>query len=190
MAGPIGRLILLSILTGVMAWAPLAAARTPQHPPLSAADRAAALERIKAEIASTYVFPDRRGPAIDRLAAAAAQGRYDTPDPAVFAERVTEDLTAATRDTHLYLQHDPAWFASASLPAQPGEDAQQIALEAEIARHTNHGLTEMRILPVNYAELLADPVSGADRVARFLGEPFNREAAARTVRPELRRQKA
>lgn len=148
MARPIGRLILLSIVAGVMAWAPPAAART-QHPPLSAADRAAALDRIKAEIATTYVFPDRRGPAIDRLAAAAAQGRYDTADPVVFAERVTEDLTTATRDSHLYLQHDPAWFASAGLPAEPGEAAQQVALETEIARHTNHGLAEMRILPGN-----------------------------------------
>ncbi len=151
MAGPIGRLILLSAFGGALACAPLtsqspAAAQTP---PLAAGDRAAALERIKAEIGTTYVFPERRGPAIDRLAAAAAQGRYDTADPIVFAERVTEDLTAATLDTHLYLQYDPAWFASANLPAEPGDDARQIALEAEIARHTNHGLAEMRILPGN-----------------------------------------
>ncbi len=151
MAGPIDRLILLSALTGLLACAPLGgpSSALAQTPPLAAGDRTAALERIKAEIGTTYVFPERRGPAIDRLAAAAAQGRYDTADPVVFAERVTEDLTAATRDTHLYLQYDPAWFASASLPAEPGEDARQIAIEAEIARHTNHGLAEMRILAGN-----------------------------------------
>ena len=49
---------------------------------------------------------------------------------------------------------------------------------------------EMRILPVNYAELLADPMAGVDRVALFVGEPFNREAAAGAVRPQLQRQKA
>jgi predicted AlkP superfamily phosphohydrolase/phosphomutase/tetratricopeptide (TPR) repeat protein len=49
---------------------------------------------------------------------------------------------------------------------------------------------EMRILPVNYAELLADPEGGADRIARFLGGPFDRAAATRTVHPGLRRQKS
>lgn len=142
------RLILASVL-GAMAWAPLAAAQTPSRPALDAADRAQALERISAEIASTYVFPERRSPAIDRLASAAAEGRYDTADPVAFAERVTADLTAVTHDTHLYLRYDPAWFDSASAPPAPGEDAQQIAIEAEIARYTNHGLAEMRILPGN-----------------------------------------
>lgn len=150
MARSIRRLLLLSALGGVMAAAPFAtAAQTSPHAALGAADRAGALERIKAEIGASYVFPERRGPAIDRLVAAAAEGRYDTSDPVAFAERVTEDLTATTHDTHLYLRYDPAWFASASLPAAPGDDAQQIQLEAEIARHTNHGLAEMRILPGN-----------------------------------------
>ena len=48
---------------------------------------------------------------------------------------------------------------------------------------------EMRTLAVNYGELLADPASGAERLANFLGEPFNRGAAATAVHPELRRQK-
>ncbi len=49
---------------------------------------------------------------------------------------------------------------------------------------------EMRTLPVNYAELLADPIAGVDRVACFLGGSFNRAAAAESIRPDLRRQKA
>jgi hypothetical protein len=48
---------------------------------------------------------------------------------------------------------------------------------------------QVRTLSVNYAELLADPVAGVDRVACFLGDPFNRESAAAAVHPELRRQK-
>ncbi len=47
----------------------------------------------------------------------------------------------------------------------------------------------MRILRVDYGELLADPARGMERLAQFLGDPFNRKAAAETVRPELRRQK-
>jgi hypothetical protein len=47
---------------------------------------------------------------------------------------------------------------------------------------------EIRTLPVNYGALLSDRVAGMDRLAQFLGEPFNRKAAAEAVRLELRRQ--
>lgn len=143
----IRRIFRLLAFGGLMVWPPLAVAQT--YPPLASTVRAAALERIQAEISAHYVFPERREVALDRLAAAAAEGRYDTADPTVFAERVTEDLTAATHDTHLYLRHDPAWFVSATQPPAAGDDAGQIAIEAQIARYTNHGLTEMRILPGN-----------------------------------------
>ncbi|MEY2427827.1 MAG: hypothetical protein QOJ40_712, partial [Verrucomicrobiota bacterium] len=49
---------------------------------------------------------------------------------------------------------------------------------------------EVRTLPINYSELLADPPTAVDRLALFLGAPFNRGAAAQAVRPGLRRQKA
>jgi predicted AlkP superfamily phosphohydrolase/phosphomutase/tetratricopeptide (TPR) repeat protein len=48
----------------------------------------------------------------------------------------------------------------------------------------------VRVLNVNYAALVADPPSGVDRLAEFLGEPFDRAAAAAAIHPELRRQKA
>ena len=49
---------------------------------------------------------------------------------------------------------------------------------------------EMRTLSVNYGDLLADAAAGVDRLAQFLGEPFNCLAAVNGVRPELRRQKS
>jgi predicted AlkP superfamily phosphohydrolase/phosphomutase/tetratricopeptide (TPR) repeat protein len=55
---------------------------------------------------------------------------------------------------------------------------------AQLARRT-----EVRTLTVNYGALLADPAAGVARLAEFLGGPFNREAAAAAVRPDLRRQK-
>jgi hypothetical protein len=38
--------------------------------------------------------------------------------------------------------------------------------------------------------MLAQPGVEVERVARFLGEPFEREAAVRGVRPELKHQNA
>lgn len=49
---------------------------------------------------------------------------------------------------------------------------------------------DLRTLRVNYAELVADPEGGVDASALFPGEPFDRKAAAQSVRPELRRQRA
>ena len=49
---------------------------------------------------------------------------------------------------------------------------------------------EFRSVIVNYGELLAQPLAGVKRVAEFLGEPFDIEAAAKSVRPELRRHSA
>jgi predicted AlkP superfamily phosphohydrolase/phosphomutase/tetratricopeptide (TPR) repeat protein len=70
-------------------------------------------------------------------------------------------------------------------PGQLGETymAQLRRVGEHLARRS-----EFRVVPVNYAELLSDPVSGVERIASFLGAAFDREAAIAAVRPELRRQ--
>ena len=47
---------------------------------------------------------------------------------------------------------------------------------------------EIPVLAVNYGEALADPAAAAARLARFLGDPFDAQAAAAAVEPSLRRQ--
>jgi predicted AlkP superfamily phosphohydrolase/phosphomutase/tetratricopeptide (TPR) repeat protein len=49
---------------------------------------------------------------------------------------------------------------------------------------------EIRILSINYADLLSDPAGGVARIASFLGPPFDVEASIESIRPELRRQKS
>ena len=48
---------------------------------------------------------------------------------------------------------------------------------------------DTRTLRINYGELLENPATHAEQLARFLGEPFNCSAAITAVHPELRRQK-
>ncbi len=48
---------------------------------------------------------------------------------------------------------------------------------------------EMRVLPVNYNELLTAAGDIVPRLAEFLGAPFDTQRAASAIRPELRRQK-
>ena len=49
--------------------------------------------------------------------------------------------------------------------------------------------SDVRTLTVNYGRLLATTPMEISRLAQFLGEPFNQDAASSAVRPELRRQK-
>jgi tetratricopeptide (TPR) repeat protein/arylsulfatase A-like enzyme len=48
---------------------------------------------------------------------------------------------------------------------------------------------EIQVLPVSYADALADPAGTAARLARFFGQPFDESAAATAVDPSRRRQK-
>ena len=47
---------------------------------------------------------------------------------------------------------------------------------------------EIAVLPIDYADALADPAGTAARLARFLGSPFDEREAARAIEPSLRRQ--
>jgi predicted AlkP superfamily phosphohydrolase/phosphomutase/tetratricopeptide (TPR) repeat protein len=58
-------------------------------------------------------------------------------------------------------------------------------IQAQLARRP-----DVRMLNVNYADLVADPAIGAVQVAEFLGGPFDCLAAASAVRPNLHRQKS
>jgi predicted AlkP superfamily phosphohydrolase/phosphomutase/tetratricopeptide (TPR) repeat protein len=66
---------------------------------------------------------------------------------------------------------------------------QTYAAQLQRVRDQLSGRADIRILTMDYARLLSDPVSGVDRVARFLGRPFDRDRAVQAVRPELQRQK-
>jgi len=62
--------------------------------------------------------------------------------------------------------------------------AQLTRVRQQLARRS-----EMRTLMVDYAELLADPVAGIDRLASFLGDAFDQATAVQVVRPDLQRQR-
>ena len=101
----------------------------------------------------------------------------------VFMERNLAEVIASQK-AMLARQHLPG----AALNSQQLLEtfaAQLRGVQAHLARRLT-----TRVLFVNYGELLADPMAGADRLGAFLGDPFDQRAAAATVRPQLRRQKA
>ena len=50
--------------------------------------------------------------------------------------------------------------------------------------------SDIRVLCVDYGDLLMNPAAGVARLAEFLGQPFNSAAAVAAVQPQLRRQRA
>lgn len=118
---------------------------------LTAAERETAVGEILRIIEAQYVFPERVPAVAGALRAAQAAGRYDTSDPAAFATRISEDMSRAANDSHLYLQYDPERFAAASRPAETA-GAPPADLDAVLtarARREHYGLAEQRLLPGN-----------------------------------------
>lgn len=114
---------------------------------LTAKDRATAVQRIQAEIRAGYVFPELRAKLVEQLERSARAGRYDVDDPMAFAERITDDLRAGSKDGHLGLLVDPPGYAAALSP--PKSDDGIAAFERRRAIREHHGLQELRRLPGN-----------------------------------------
>ena len=115
------------------------------------AQRDSIVDAVAANIRDLYVFPEKRAAIVERLERSRRSGRYPADDPGLLADRVTEDLHAASGDGHLYLLHDPVQYAATTAKPDSG-DAGKADIEAywrDRALRENHGLVETRVLPGN-----------------------------------------
>jgi hypothetical protein len=139
---------------------------------LSPAQKTEAVEAIVSAIERQYVFPDRVPAIVEALRSSNAAGRYETSDPATFATRISEDISRAGKDTHLYLQYDPQYFVAVARPpvsaTKPDGDSQ--ALLKARARRTHYGLSDSRLLPGNIRYLR---ISGFDWIEDETGEAYD-----------------
>lgn len=157
--------------------APVTVAAADARTALTVDQRVAAIADIVHQVGERYVFPDRIPTITAKLRIGLESGRYDTDNPTLFADRVTEDLRTASQDRHMYLRYAPAEYAARLAPKGnlPGQTALD-ALWSRQARRANHGLEESRILPgnVRYLRITGfqwiDDESGAayDAAMRFL----------------------
>ncbi|MEQ8860430.1 MAG: S41 family peptidase [Pseudomonadales bacterium] len=147
-------------VAGVFAAASLGASAAPaadSSDDLDARLVARALELLD----SYYVEPDKVDGVRARLEAGVTSGRYAGLGADELVERLNEDLLAATSDKHVYVRHDPRAYDALIEDEDENEnenddgDAARAAYFAELARTSNHGLVEMKVLPgnVRYLEI-------------------------------------
>jgi len=163
-----GTLLLGAAVGSASAQQPAGASRPAVVPRLSAADRDAALTAVRKMLAEEYVIPEMRAKLVKRLSQAEKAGRYGVEEPFVFAERVTEDLRAVSRDGHLSLQYSPAEYAASLAP--PTSDAGSTARWRRQATRGHHGLRELKILPGNIRYL---KITGFDWVTDETGAAYD-----------------
>lgn len=138
---------------------------------LSPAQKTEAVEAIISAIERQYVFPDRVPAIVEALRSSNAAGRYETSHPATLATRISEDISRAGKDTHLYLQYDPQYFSALTRPAASATvDGDNQALLKARARRTHYGLGDSRLLPGNIRYLR---ISGFDWIEDETGEAYD-----------------
>jgi hypothetical protein len=106
------------------------------------------LSAVSAAIRDSYVFPEKAPHILESIESGRRAGRYDTGDPRILAQRLSEDLLAGSADHHLYLSYDPERYAMAARSAAAREDADD-AYERMVALRDNSGVAELALLPGN-----------------------------------------
>lgn len=170
------RLALVMATAAVFAL-PLAAPATMQPSPAAEASEVnsrAVIAEVRRILAERYVLPERR-PALDAiLAKGLASGRYDVRDAAALAERINADLETAGKDRHLSFSLDPR--QAALLSAGRDVAAPDLSGFERQARNSNHGVTELKVLPGNIRYMAydgfmwmgAESAAALDNAMRFL----------------------
>src|SRR5688500_8585151 len=169
--------LVLVLIGGQRAGAQAPPAATAPDVTLSKADRVAAIEGLTTAMTRGYVFPEKATEVERALRAHVASGVYDTVvSGRAFADLLTRQLQAVTRDKHLRVRVAPA---NASGARRGGPPSAEERLNA--ARAANYGFGRAEILAGNigYLELrgFGAWVSEArDTVARIMSKLADTDA--------------
>jgi C-terminal processing protease CtpA/Prc len=106
LCGELGALLLAAVL--LVSGASQAQGERGTGEPLNAATRAKMVERVSAALNEAYVFPDVAKKMEASIRQKLKAGAYDKlARPADFAEALTRDLQAVSKDKHLTVHHEP-----------------------------------------------------------------------------------
>ena len=158
------RICLLLALAPLVALPASATAQTAAQT-AAAVDGPAVAAEVKGLLNAQYVLPELRAKFAAVLDKGIASGRYAVADANLLTTRLNEDLASVTPDKHLGVMVDPERSkALASRPPGGGaDDAPPTPDEIRAAERSNHGLTQMQVLPgnVRYLEIEGFQWAGA-----------------------------
>ncbi len=142
-----------TLIAGLLAITPVYSQQNTSSTAMDAMVRKEVVEAAARELNARYVFPDVAKQVEASLQQKLATRAYDGLDDAVrFAERLTEDIQAVTRDRHIRVR-----YSERALPervrGEPG--AEELAEFRRQAAGRNYGVERVERLPLNigYLEL-------------------------------------
>jgi hypothetical protein len=153
----------------------------PEQPDLTidAATRQEVIQTLLKRLNDSYVFPDVAGKMAADVRARAGRGEYDQLTSArAFAEKLTNDLQAVSRDKHLRVR-----FSHQPIPERPERREPSAEERAERQRYLgriNYGFERIERLPGNVGYMdfrgFTDEKGGAETVAAAFNFLANTDA--------------
>jgi hypothetical protein len=153
----------------------------PEQPDLTidAATRKEVIDSVAKRLNASYVFPEVAAKMEQHVRERAARGEYDQLTSAkAFAEKLTEDLQAVSRDKHLRVR-----YSHQPIPERAGRPEPSPAEEAERQRYLsriNYGFEKIERLPGNVGYMdfrgFTDEKAGAETVAAAFNFLANTDA--------------
>ncbi len=157
------RICLLLALTPLAL--PGAAMAQPATQTAAAIDGPAVAAEVKRLLNAQYVLPELRAKFAAVIDKGIASGRYAVPDANLLTTRLNEDLASVSSDKHLGVMVDPerSRALASAAPGMGADDAPPTQDEIRGAELTNHGLSQMKVLPGNirYLEIEGFKWAGA-----------------------------
>jgi hypothetical protein len=178
----IARLIVI-MLVALFVFRFMASAQTPTGPPpdmpIDAATKADVINKLSEELVDGYVFADTAAKMSADIRSRLSGKEYDSiTSSRAFAEKLTSDLQAISRDKHLRVR-----FSFEDIPERKNKrepTAEEIARNEQFMKRVNYGFDRVERLDGNigYIELRGffDPQNGAQTVQAAMTMVANTDA--------------
>ena len=163
------QILFLFSLASCLLFASIAAAQT-QGNLINETEKKQVIEVVGKRLVDFYIYPDVAGKMAALLSKNLDDGVYKSiGDPKIFANQLTKDLFAVSRDKHLEVWFGPELVIKTKKEASGKETVESIDRKLESGRKDNFGFKEVKLLEGNIGYL---------NLTRFYDVKYGGETAA------------
>jgi hypothetical protein len=158
-----------------------------QVPALTQSEKKQVIDSAVHLLKTRYVLPETGSRLAAYLADKFRSGAYNAiSDPSAFADTLTEQLFAASKDQHFRVFFDPAWVTDSKIAVSPSDSLLLRSKRAEQHRAENYGFKELRNLGGNIGYLkltgFIDPLKAGPTVVAAMNTLSNSDALIIDIR--------